>query len=94
MNKNIPIENDGNNGKLRDNDENIQYEGYFRVESANLWERNTINMITIIAGLLTILNNLNYTVYSRKYNHKNQLQKHHLNEIEVEPNRLVHFIDI
>lgn len=71
MNKDIPIKNDGNNGKLRDNDENIQYEGYLRVESANLWERNTINMITIIAGLLTILNNLNYTVNSRKYNHKN-----------------------
>lgn len=71
MNKDIPIKNDGNNSKLRDNDENIQYEGYLRVESANLWERNTINMITIIAGLLTILNNLNYTVYSRKYNHKN-----------------------
>ena len=71
MDKDIPIKNDGNDRKLRDNDENIQYEGYLGVESANLWERNTINMITIIAGLLTILNNLNDTVYSRKYNHKN-----------------------
>ena len=71
MNKDIPIKNNGNNSKLRDNDKNIQYEGYLRVKSANLWERNTINMITIIAGLLTILNNLNDTVYSRKNNHKN-----------------------
>lgn len=70
MNKDIPIENNRNHSKLRDNDENIQNKRYFRIESAYLRKRNTINMITITASLMAILSYLNNTVYPREYDHE------------------------
>lgn len=94
MHKDIPIKDDSNDSELGENDEDVQHKRYLCIEGANFWKRYTVDVIAVLASLVAILDYLNKTVDSGEGDHENELEEHHLNEIEVETYGFVYLVDI